>query len=679
MAAPNSERTGLFTGDYHDISKTYGSSHSAKFSNAITAAVASGKPVYIPPGTWGPMSIDQEITSSVSIIGVPGRSILTYDNTDSCLELRAPYSSAYTVTAISTVTDGSASGTDDSITRLTITGGSAFAEGDSCKIYSEDSSYYAAAADKNWMGELFEVRYIDAGNSYVFVKGLLANTYTTSIKVRILTKVKVSISGVEIQINGTVTNLYDDSLTAREPAVKLWGIHEPELRQFTLRSAWGQGVNLIACWMPDIEIRGDQIINGTDSSWSPGVDALGYLITTMTCFGGHIKVHAEACRHVFTTLHPEDVTFNSSRWLEYGETIGTKISGVSINAEGAPFDTHESGINLIFENCYVYAPARGEYGAVRGKGFNTRARNTMYNNCHVIGGFLGFFVTGVDHGAKHVVRYAGCSVKRCHGTSQEAFYVETSTNAPDVFYDNCHASDSFRLFGIQGGQVFISGGSYKLKGDWFAKVYTGGALHVHGALVDYTDTTNTEQFIRLAGTCSATVTNTHIVEGSSRCTGIFYDEDGSGTKTCKHGNISSTTGTLSISATGGSTTLASTNIDTGAVKESILNIDIADGSAEATYYVVSPYAGTISKIYTVIHGVVSTADITLTGNIGATPITNGVVTIATAGSAAGDVDSATPTAANTVTAGQAINFVVTGGGAGGSPRISLQCVISRSF
>lgn len=108
-----------------------------------------------------------------------------------------------------------------------------------------------------------------------------------------------------------------------------------------------------------------------------------------------------------------------------------------------------------------------------------------------------------------------------------------------------------------------------------------------------------------------------------------------------------------------------------------LTYTIADGSAEATYYVVCPHAGTIAKIYTVTNGAVGTADITLTGKIGSTAITNGVVTIATAASAAGDVSSATPTAANVVTAGQAVNFVVTGGGSGGTPAIHLAVVITR--
>lgn len=108
-----------------------------------------------------------------------------------------------------------------------------------------------------------------------------------------------------------------------------------------------------------------------------------------------------------------------------------------------------------------------------------------------------------------------------------------------------------------------------------------------------------------------------------------------------------------------------------------LCLDIADGSADDTYYLIAPHAGTISKIYSVIDGAVSTADITITGKIGSTAITNGAITIATAGSAAGDIDSATPTAENTITAGAAMNFVVAGGGLGGTPRIHLVVLISR--
>lgn len=139
-------------------------------------------------------------------------------------------------------------------------------------------------------------------------------------------------------------------------------------------------------------------------------------------------------------------------------------------------------------------------------------------------------------------------------------------------------------------------------------------------------------------------------------------------------------GTLTVAGvTVDETTLAMTGLTASAVElnQYSLTLDIADGSAEAVYYLVCPHAGAIAKIYSVIDGAVSTADITITAAIAATPVTNGVVTIATAASGAGDVDSATPTAANVVTAGQAINLTVTGGGAGGSPRIHVAVVITR--
>lgn len=109
----------------------------------------------------------------------------------------------------------------------------------------------------------------------------------------------------------------------------------------------------------------------------------------------------------------------------------------------------------------------------------------------------------------------------------------------------------------------------------------------------------------------------------------------------------------------------------GSVQDSLvrLSVDIADLSAEADYYLNLPFAGTIKKLYSVIDGVVGTADVTITPLIvGGSAMTNGVITITQSGSAAGDIDTATPTANNTFTAGAALKLTVTGGGSGGSPR-----------
>ncbi len=87
---------------------------------------------------------------------------------------------------------------------------------------------------------------------------------------------------------------------------------------------------------------------------------------------------------------------------------------------------------------------------------------------------------------------------------------------------------------------------------------------------------------------------------------------------------------------------------------------ITDISTSGSYFVVCPVAGTISKIHSVIDGTIATANAALSFEIGGVAVTDGGITVAYSGSAAGDVDTATPTAANTVTAGQAIEMITNG-------------------
>lgn len=84
------------------------------------------------------------------------------------------------------------------------------------------------------------------------------------------------------------------------------------------------------------------------------------------------------------------------------------------------------------------------------------------------------------------------------------------------------------------------------------------------------------------------------------------------------------------------------------------------GADANVYRVLAPVDGSITAIRTALNGALTTGNATLTAAIAGTPVTNGVVTIAQAGSAAGDVDLATPTAANAVTAGQVITLTVGG-------------------
>lgn len=88
-----------------------------------------------------------------------------------------------------------------------------------------------------------------------------------------------------------------------------------------------------------------------------------------------------------------------------------------------------------------------------------------------------------------------------------------------------------------------------------------------------------------------------------------------------------------------------------------------DISTADTNYVVAPVAGNIVNIYSVIDGAIATSDCALSFAIGGTPITSSGITITQSGSAAGDIDSSTPTADNTLSAGSRIDITSDGASA----------------
>lgn len=125
-------------------------------------------------------------------------------------------------------------------------------------------------------------------------------------------------------------------------------------------------------------------------------------------------------------------------------------------------------------------------------------------------------------------------------------------------------------------------------------------------------------------------------------------------------------GALKIAGTAVTSSAAELNITDGVtatateLNETFLTVEIVDVSTASSVWVVSPHAGTVSKIYSVINGTIATAPAVLDPQIGGTSITDGGISITESGSAAGDIDSSTPSAANVVTAGQAIEVATSG-------------------
>lgn len=96
------------------------------------------------------------------------------------------------------------------------------------------------------------------------------------------------------------------------------------------------------------------------------------------------------------------------------------------------------------------------------------------------------------------------------------------------------------------------------------------------------------------------------------------------------------------------------------LQNKFVTVQIEDISTAGQKYVVPGFRGKIRKAWSVINGAIGTADADLTLKIGGTAVTGGVITVATASSAAGDIDSCTPTALNSFTEGQAIEVETDG-------------------
>lgn len=88
------------------------------------------------------------------------------------------------------------------------------------------------------------------------------------------------------------------------------------------------------------------------------------------------------------------------------------------------------------------------------------------------------------------------------------------------------------------------------------------------------------------------------------------------------------------------------------------------------------FDGEVVEIRTALNGAIGTADADITPKIGGVAMTNGLITVATAASAAGDVDTSRPSGANAVAAGGTIE-IETDGASTNTVRLFVTVVIKR--
>ena len=107
-----------------------------------------------------------------------------------------------------------------------------------------------------------------------------------------------------------------------------------------------------------------------------------------------------------------------------------------------------------------------------------------------------------------------------------------------------------------------------------------------------------------------------------------------------------------------------------------LHAAIADISTASSTFVPVPDGGKVIKIITALQGAIGTANAAITFEIGGVAVTGGAITVTQSGSAAGDIDTAEPTAANDVAEDGSIEMI-TDGASSNTIKLVVTFVIRR--
>lgn len=112
--------------------------------------------------------------------------------------------------------------------------------------------------------------------------------------------------------------------------------------------------------------------------------------------------------------------------------------------------------------------------------------------------------------------------------------------------------------------------------------------------------------------------------------------------------------------------------EAGAGETQWITVRIDDVSTAGSVFVAAPFDGLIGRFRSVLQGAISGANAAVGLELAGVDVTGAQVTVAQSGSAAGDVDEGTATAANAVTEGQAVEIDTDGASTG---TVALVCMV----
>ncbi|WP_141097176.1 hypothetical protein [Microbacterium sp. AISO3] len=391
------------------------------------------------------------------------------------------YSSATSISGVSTEVRTFPSGASAPVTVLTTSSNVDWRPGDVLKIVSDDPIPEArpgTASSSSRRGEFVSVDQVSGRQ--VTLAGLLRDQYQTAVRAARISPQTFRLEGVELDLS-------DDGLTTSfGVAVHLMGLRSPTVRNVHIARASSIGLQLTSCLSYTVE---NLVVDHVREDLANG--QLGYgILDNCSSLGTVIGCTFRYLRHGYTDDTPRMGAGGDI--LRFGRTYGTRIIGCSASmTTNNAFDTHHASEGVEFVGCSASSGIpRTDQGyaafGLRGKNHRVSACTSVNMETGVTvftegGGGLSYghtvtdlVVTGATNSAL-LVNVQGDS----HPAARQRL-TQVSLNARGVT-----ARDSRRMLATTNGNVVLRDALY------FAPIGVDGT--------EYNGITNRNSFIDSAG------------------------------------------------------------------------------------------------------------------------------------------------------------------------------------
>ena len=385
VAGTNGQVLGIVGGVPGWLERPYTVLGSTSTQADLQAALTAGDPIWLDAD----ITVTSELTATTDVV-LHGPGTVLYPAASRALKIDGTWGTAHTITAIATVVYPVGEG---SVSRISTANAASYAAGDVVMIYSSDE--ISAVTGSSWAGatraELMSVIATDA--SYVYLAGILKDTYTTTPMITKHPKLKVDIDGPTFRGNGDITATVT---TRADSALWVSGAAYSHIRCH-FENGWSRGLWEVSGWTNDIDITADHLRDDAANS------AQGYAYSTLGATRhSRVAVAAHRCR-----CATQSNTSNPNSTAQRGGARDITVhDSIAVSCTAASFGTHPGAYNWTYTNCHVYTPYAVDAPA---EAFGTQGANMTFEDCwlHGPGRFLRDSSSQWNHGVPSITRVKG--------------------------------------------------------------------------------------------------------------------------------------------------------------------------------------------------------------------------------------------------------------------------------